>query len=154
MTYRIQGLAPDEFRPLFAMGDEQLRERRAMRVIASGPGFPCRVSLQEAGDGEQLILINHVSHDVATPFRTSHAIYVREEAVKAPVYDDQLPPLLDRRRMSLRAFDRAGMLVDGVVAEPGEADAAIRAFLERPDVSEIHAHTSAYGCFLAKIERS
>lgn len=154
MTYRIQGLDPAPFRPLFQMSDDALRERRARRVTAAGPGFPCRVSLEEARDGEQLILVNHVSHDVDTPFRASHAIYVREDALAAPSYEDALPPLLDRRRISLRAFDREGMLLDGAVVEPGDGDAAVRAFFGRAEVAEIHAHTSAYGCFLARIERN
>lgn len=154
MTYRIQGLDPAPFRPLFQMNDDALHEQRARRVTAAGPGFPCRVSLEEARDGEQLILVNHVSHDVDTPFRATHAIYVREDAVATPLYEDALPPVLDTRRISLRAFDREGMLVDGAVVEPGEGDAAVRAFFDRSDVAEIHAHTSAYGCFLARIERS
>src|SRR5688500_2569376 len=90
MTYRIQGLDPAPFRPLFQLSDDALRERRARRVKAAGPGFPCRVSLEEARDGEQLILVNHVSHDVDTPFRASHAIYVREAADEAPLYADAL----------------------------------------------------------------
>ena len=154
MTYRIQGLDPTPFRPLFELSDDALRQRRARRVTAAGPGFPCRVSLEEARDGERLILVNHVSHDVDTPFRASHAIYVRQGAGEAPLYEDALPPMLDSRRISLRAFDKEGMLVDGAVVEPGAGDAAVRAFFGRADVAEIHAHTSAYGCFLARIERN
>ena len=154
MTYRIQGLAPEPFRQLFSLSDDELSARRAMRVIASGSGEPCRVSLEEAGEGEQLILLNHVSLDVDTPFRATHAIYVREAAAEAPLYEDSLPPMLDRRRVSLRAFNREGMLVDGVVAEAGTGDAAVRTLFGREDVAEIHAHTSAYGCFLARIERN
>ena len=154
MTYRIQGLAAEPFRPLFEMGDEALRERRALRVTADGPGFPCRISLEEAEPGEQLILVNHVSLEADTPFRASHAIYVREQAEEAPLFENALPAMLHRRTLSLRAFDRTGMLVDGTLAPPGQGDAAIRALFERPEVAEIHAHTSAYGCFLAKIERS
>lgn len=154
MTYRIEGLSPALFAPLFAMSDAELAERRAARVVANGPGYPCRVSLEEAREGEQLILLNHVSLDVDTPFRASHAIYVREAADAAPVYEDALPPVLDSRRISLRAFSREGMLLDGVLAEPGEGDAAVRSLFRRAGVAEIHAHTSAYGCFLARIERS
>ena len=154
MTYRVEGLQPNQFTSLFAMSDAELAERRAVRVIADGPGFPCRVSLEEAGDGERLILVNHVSLDAETPFRASHAIYVREGAAAAPAFEDVLPPMLDRRRISLRAFSSDGMLVDGMVAEPGEGDAGVRALFERPEVAEIHAHTPAYGCFLARIQRN
>jgi hypothetical protein len=154
MTYRIQGLAPEPFRPLFRMNDEELRERRAVRVVASGSGEPCRVSLQDAAAGEQLILVNHVSQDADTPFRATHAIYVREQAEAAPVFEDELPPQIDRRNVSLRAFDRDGMMVQAVLAAAGEGDGAVRALLERPEVAEIHAHTQALGCFLARIERN
>lgn len=153
MTYRIRGLAPEPFRSLFPMSDEELRERRAVRVIASGSGEPCRVSLREAAAGEQLILVNHVSLDADTPYRASHAIYVREDAREA-VFEDALPPILDGRQISLRAFDAEGMLIDGLVVEPGQGDRAVRDLFERSAVAEIHAHTSAYGCFLARIQRN
>ena len=154
MTYRIQGLAPEPFQPLFRMSDEELRERRAVRVTASGSGEPCRVSLEDAAAGEQLILVNHVSQAAETPFRATHAIYVREAAEAAPAYEDALPPMLDKRNISLRAFGRDGMMVQAVLASAGEGDAAIRSLLQRPEVAEIHAHTQALGCFLAKIERN
>ena len=41
-----------------------------------------------------------------------------------------------------------------VLAAAGEGDGAVRALLERPEVAEIHAHTQALGCFLARIERN
>jgi hypothetical protein len=154
MTYVVQGLSPQPFTHFFSLGDEALAVLRARRVRAAGPGFPCRVSLEEAGEGEKLILLNHVSHDVETPFRTSYSIFVREGAAQAPALFDQLPPLLDRRRLSLRGFDAAGMLRSASLAEPGEGDAAVRALFAEADIIEVHAHNAAYGCFLARIERN
>lgn len=154
MTYRIRGLAPEPFQPLFELGDDELRERRAVRLTASGSGEPCRVSLEEARAGETLILVNHVSQEADTPFRASHAIYVREGASAAPAFEDLLPPVLERRNLSLRAFDRDGMMIQAVLAATGQADATIRTLLDRPEVAEIHAHTQALGCFLARIERN
>ncbi len=154
MTYRIRGLAPEPFRSLFRMNDAELRDHRAVRLTASGSGEPCRVSLREAAAGEQLILVNHVSLDADTPYRASHAIYVREDAREASLFEDALPPILDGRRISLRAFDAEGMLIDGLVVEPGQGDRAVRDLFERSAVAEIHAHTSAYGCFLARIQRN
>jgi hypothetical protein len=154
MTYRIEGLAPDAFESLFGMSDGELAARNAVRVTAdSASGFPCRVSLEDAAPGEELVLLNHVSNDVPTPFRTSYAIYVRKGAQPA-VYEDEAPAYLDRRTLSLRGFDESGMLKDGLLAAPGEADARIRALFERPEVATIHAHSAAYGCFLARIERN
>ena len=154
MTYRMEGLAPQAFAGLFAMADGELAARGAIRVTADAPGYPCRVSLEEAAPGEELILLNHVSHDVAGPFRTAYAIYVRKDAEPAACYTDEAPAYLDKRTLGLRGFDAEGMLKDGLLAMPGEADAKIRALFERAEIDTIHAHSAAYGCFLARIERN
>ncbi|HET9639442.1 MAG TPA: DUF1203 domain-containing protein [Allosphingosinicella sp.] len=154
MAYRIEGLDPEPFAGLFDLSDAELAARNARRVRADSPtGHPCRVSLREAVEGEELLLINHVSNEAPTPFRAAHAIYVRKGA-QTGRYADAVPPLFVSRTLSLRAFDRDGMLRDGVLAGPGEADAGIRALFERDEIDTIHAHSAAYGCFLARIERS
>lgn len=155
MVYRIEGLAPSAFADLAGMSDAELAARSAVRVTADSPtGYPCRVTLEEAAPGERLILLNHVSHDVPTPFRTAYAIYVREGAAEAARYEDEAPEALDRRTIGLRGFDRDGMLRGALLALPGEADNRIRELLDRPEIETIHAHNAAYGCFLAKIERN
>jgi hypothetical protein len=123
-----------------------------VRAGSSG-GFPCRVTLEDAGEGESLILLNFVSHDVATPFRTAYAIYVREADGAPPCYRDEVPAMLDSRTLGLRGFDDEGMLRGALLAMPEEADARIRELLGRPEVASIHAHNAAHGCFLAKVER-
>ena len=154
MAYRIEGLAPEAFESLFSMTEGELAERNAVRVTAdSAGGYPCRVSLEDAAPGEALMLLNHVSHDAATPFRTAYAIYVRKGAAPAS-YDDEAPPYLDSRTLGLRGFDAEGMLKGALLAMPGEADARIRELFGRPEIATIHAHNAAYGCFLARIERN
>ncbi len=154
MAYRIEGLAPERFASLFGMADDALAEHNAVRVTADTPShFPCRISLEDAAPGEQVILLNHVSHDVAGPFRTAFAIYVRE-GVEAASFTDRAPPMLDGRTIGLRGFDGEGMLRGALLAMPGEADAKIRALLAQPEIATIHAHNAAHGCFLARIERN
>jgi hypothetical protein len=154
MAYRIEGLAQKAFESLFGLMDGELAGRKAVRVVADGPGYPCRVSLREAAPGEELVLLNHVSHDVAGPFRTAYAIYVRKDADAAACFTDETPPLFATRTLGLRGFGANGMLKGALLAMPGEADAKIRALLERPEIATIHAHSVAYGCFLARIERN
>lgn len=154
MAYRIEGLAPEPFESLFQMTDDELAAQNAVRVTADADfGFPCRVSLEDAAPGDELVLLNHVSNDVPTPFRTAYAIYVRKGAETA-AYVDEAPAYLARRTLSLRGFDAGGMLRDGLLAMPGDADAGIRALLKRPEIATIHAHSAAAGCFLARIERN
>ena len=155
MAYRILGLDPEPFRPLFGLTDAALAEQGAMRVTAdSRPGFPCRITLEDAEPGETLILLNHVSHEAATPYRAAHAIFVREGAAAPASYVDETPPAFAGRTLSLRGFDAEGMMRDARLAMPGEADATIRDMFDRPEIAVIHAHNAVRGCFSARIERN
>jgi hypothetical protein len=154
MTYRIQGVEPAAYAGLLDLDEDGLAERGARRVLAdSKPGFPCRVTLEDAEPGETLILFNHVSHDVPTPFRSAYAIYVREKARVPACYVDRPPPVFAGRALGLRGFDSEGMLRGALLALPGEADSKIRGLFERPEIATIHAHNAAAGCFAAKIVR-
>lgn len=153
MTYRITGLSPEPFAPLFALNDPELAERGARRVTAAASrGFPCRVSLRDADAGDSLILLHHTSHDVATPYRSAYAIYIREGAEPAD-YIDATPPVFEGRPLGLRGFDADGMLRDARLALPGEAEAGILDLFANPDIAYIHAHNAAHGCFAARVER-
>ncbi len=154
MTYMIRGLDPADFKPLFAMADGELAERRAVRVTAdSDHGFPCRVSLEDATSGEELVLAHHTSHDVDTPFRHSFAIYVRKGADRPAEFVDRCPPVFDGRPIALRCFSDEGMLIAARLALPGSADETIRDAFSDPDVAYIDAHNAAHGCFAARITR-
>lgn len=155
MHYRISGLPAADFAPLASMNDEDLEAIGARRVIATAkPGFPCRVSLEDADAGETLILLHHVSHDVATPYRSAYAIYVRQDVTEAAHYADAIPPVLAGRSLGLRGFDASGMLRQALLALPGEAEEKILMLLADETIAYIDAHNAAHGCFAARIERS
>ena len=154
MTYRVTGLDPAPFRPLFGLSDDELASRGVVRMTVNSPTFPCRVSLTDRAIGESVLLLNHVSHEGKNPYRATHAIFVTESDEDAASYFDRVPPVFEKRLLSLRAFDQSGMMVDAALAQPGEADAVIRRLLEKPEVEHIDAHNAIRGCFSARIERS
>jgi len=155
MTYRIKGIDPAPYRHLFGLSDEELAKNGAVRMtVSEKPSFPCRVSLTDRDIGERVLLVNHVSHDVANPYRASHAIFVTEGAAEVGDYVDQVPPVFGPRVLSLRGFDADGMMAEAVLAQPGEADAAIRTMFDNPAIETIHAHNATRGCFAARIERN
>ncbi len=152
--FRIGGLRPEPFEELSGLTDGELASRGMARmIVTTKPGFPCRVSLVDREPGERVILLNHVSHDVANPYRATHAIFVAEGAEQA-VFVDETPPVFASRLLSLRGFDCEGMMADALVTRPGEADAGIRKLFANPAIATIHAHNAAPGCFSAKIERA
>ncbi len=154
MTYRIKGLDPAPYKPLFRLSDEELLERGVVRMTVTTATFPCRVSLTDRALGETVLLLNHVSHDVANPYRATHAIFVSEEAQEPAEFVDEVPPVFERRALSLRGFDKDGMMADAIFAQPGEADGAIRKLFDNPQIETIHAHNAVRGCFSARIERA
>jgi hypothetical protein len=154
MTYRITGIDPAPYRHLFGLSDEELAGHGVVRMTVTDPTFPCRVSLTDREIGEKVLLLNHVSHDVAGPYRASHAIFVTEGAEKAAQYVDEVPPVFKTRMLSLRGFDKQGMMADAILTQPGEADAGIRRLFANPAIETIHAHNATRGCFSAKIERN
>jgi hypothetical protein len=155
MHFRIRGLPAEQFAPLFALSDSELKQRGALRRIADTrePGFPCRVSLKDSRPGDELILINYEHHAVASPYRMRFAIFVRkgDETFDAI---DTVPEQLRKRTLAVRAFDTDGMMVDRELVEGGELEGAIERLLAEPRSAYLHIHFAAPGCYAACVERA
>jgi hypothetical protein len=155
MSFRIQGLDPAPFQPLYGLPDDELAQRRIVRVHVTQPNSaPDRVGLRDAEPGETVLLLNHVYHDADTPYRGTHAIYVREGSDTPAVFVDEVPEVMRRRLLALRAFDAQGMMVDADVVEGREAAPVIERLLARGDTAYLHAHYAKRGCFAARIDRA
>jgi len=155
MNFRIQGLPLAPFAPLFGMDDSALAARGVVRRVADRrPGFPCRVSLRDAEPGETLLLLNYEHLAVPGPYRSSHAIYVRELAQEYVPAINEIPLLLRTRLLSIRAYDAAGMMVDAEVVDGAGLEPVIARLLDAPAVSLLHLHNAKPGCFAASVHRA
>ena len=154
MSFRIIGLSPKLFRQFYGLSDDLLAAKRVKRCVADKkPGFPDRVEVRDAEPGETLLLLNYTHQPVDTPYRASHAIFVREGAEVAYDQADEVPQVLRVRLLSLRAFDVAGEMVDADLVDGREAEKLIERLLANPDVAYIQAHYAKRGCYAARIER-
>jgi hypothetical protein len=155
MNFQISGLPVAPFAPLFGLSDAELAKHAIVRHTADkSPGFPCRVSLRDAAPGETLLLLNYEHLAVASPYRSSHAIYVREHAEEAHVAVNEVPEVLRRRLLSLRAFDKQGMMLDADVADGRDIEPLIERMLELREVDYLHVHNAKPGCFAARVDRA
>lgn len=154
MSYVVRGLDPAPYKPLFGLPDEELAKRGVVRMTVDDPTFPCRVSLTDRAMGEKVLLLNHLSHDVGNPYRASHAIFVTETDQQAAEFVDEVPPVFKTRVLSLRGFDKDGMMAEALLTQPGEAEEGIRKLFANSEIETIHAHNATRGCFSAKIERN
>ena len=155
MTYLVRGLDPAPFRQFAAMDDAELVRHSAVRVaVDAKPGYPCRITLEDAEPGEAMILLNHCSREGDTPYGARHAIFVGENALRVGEYFDRTPPVFAGRHLSLRAFDLDGMMVDALLAAPGEADDGLRRLFGNERVLEVDVHNAVRGCFAARALRA
>lgn len=155
MPFRITGLKPDAFIPLYGLSDAELAARGVQRrKVDLDPGFPDRVELRDVPVGGFALLLNYMHQPADTPFRAAHAIFVHEGATHTYDRIGEVPDALRRRLLSVRAFDAAGMMVAADVTE-GTAleDLTARLFAD-PAAAYLHAHYARQGCYAARIDRA
>lgn len=155
MTFRVSGLSPEPFRHLFGLGDEELARLGVKRYVADKlPGFPDRIEMRDVAVGERVLLLNHVCQPAATPYRASHAIFVREGAEAPYESFDTIPEVMKICPLSLRAYDHAGMMIDADLAEGDAVKPLVERLLANPEVAYIHAHNAKRGCYSGRIDRA
>jgi hypothetical protein len=154
MSFRIRGLPSEQFAHLFDLSDEELASRGAIRRVADDrtPGYPCRVSLTDSREGDELLLVNYEHHDVQSPYRMRFAIYVRkgEESYHAI---NEVPEQLRIRTLVVRAFDNLGMMIGWELVDGKDLESAIERLLANPQSAYLHIHYAAPGCYAARVER-
>lgn len=154
MSFRIQGLAPEAFQPLFDLSDAELAARDIRRVVADEPGSaPCRVTLEDAAPGEELLLLPFAHHTASSPYQASGPIYVRKGARAAFDRAGELPPVFQGRVLSVRAYDASGMMRDADIAE-NDPRPLFDKFFADPDVDYLHVHYARRGCYSCRVERA
>jgi len=155
MSFIITGLDVDQFKPLFGLSDEELNARGVIRQTADAkPGYPCRVTLEDAEPGETVLLLNYEHHQANTPYRSSYAIYVNESAAATRRTIDTLPGVLKNRPLALRRFNADGMLIGAALDTSGDPTGAIDTAFADPETGYIHIHNALYGCFAAEVKRA
>ena len=156
MSFRISSLPVEPFQALFGLSDEELLKHGARRAIADEkPGFPCRVTLADAEAGESLLLLNYPHLDEeSSPYRAKGPIFVRESATSGTAVVDEVPDYLARRILSVRAYDRDGMMLDADVVDGKALAPMIAKLLSVQGVDYLHAHFAKRGCYAARIDRA
>ncbi len=155
IDFIISALDRALFEGLFGMADGQLAARGIRRLIADeNPGFPCRVSLEDAAVGEPVLLLSFEHHRADSPYRGNGPIIVREGARQALPPVNHVPHSVRSRQLSLRAYDRAGMLVNSDLASGMELERVVTALFSAPQAEYIHIHNAKPGCYNCRVDRA
>ena len=155
MSFQISALNIDQFSHMFGQDQEALVKYGVQRrVVDSNPRFPCRVSLQDAEVGESVLLMNYEHQPMRTPFRSSHAIFIREDASQAMPDRNEVPGMFRHRLLSVRAFDTSGMIIDADIIDGEHLESTIDHLLENDCAGYLHIHNAKMGCYLGLAERA
>jgi hypothetical protein len=152
MDYIVKGLPRAPFQPLFGLDDAVLRARGIARVVADArPGYPCRITLEDAEPGETLLLLNWRHLDADTPYRGDGPIFVRESATATREVRNAIPDQQRSRLLSVRAYDAGGWMQDAEVVEGVDLEALVARLFADPRIAFLHAHNARRGCYACRI---
>ncbi|MGD9598323.1 MAG: DUF1203 domain-containing protein [Steroidobacteraceae bacterium] len=155
MNFQITGLPADRFVPLYALGARALAARGVETRTADAPNaYPCRVSLEDALPGEELLLLSWPHLPARGPYASSGPIFVRRHAATAQVAAGTVPGQQRRRLLSVRAYDDRDYLIDADVAPGAGLEALIERFFGDPSVSYLHVHNARHGCYACRVNRA
>lgn len=156
MGFRFTGLPLEPFKAIFNLSDEELLARGMRRYVAdSKPGFPCRVTLEDAEIGEKVILLSYTHQPTDhSPYRAGGPIFVRQNAKISYRYESEIPPVLTSRLLSLRGYDKDDLIVEAEVVEGQNIDTELPKFFANHDVAYTHIHFARRGCFACRVDRA
>jgi hypothetical protein len=146
MGFQISALNLDQFAHLFGMDDKALAKQGVERmVVDSNPGYPCRVSLQDAEVGETVLLMNYEHQPMPTPYRSRHAIFIRERADQTTPAAGEVPSMFRHRLLSV---------IDADVIDGENLESLIDRMFANDAAEYLHIHNARLGCYAASVNRA
>lgn len=135
--------------------DAELALHHAVRqTVSVNPGYPCRLTLEDAPVGEEVLLFPYLHQPVAGPYRAAGPIYVRPGAASFTPRVNELPLMLQLRAQSVRAYDASGMMVAATVSKGEAIRSAVEKMFANVLVAEVHLHNAKPGCFNCRVVRA
>lgn len=144
----------NKFNHLFNLSEEQLLEKGMVKMIVDkNPGYPCRVTLEDAEIGEEVLLFPFEYHKTNSPYKGSGPIYIRKNAEKVNLAINEIPEMLFKRLQSLRVYDKNGMMIDAKTLEGKAIKKEIEIIFKNDVASYIQIHNANPGCYNCHVTR-
>ena len=146
--FKITGISYEDTAYLFDLNDEDLKKINARRIIVDKkPGYPCRVSLEDANEGEEVILFSYKHLAKKTPYASFGPVFVRKNARTAQLRENEIPVMLDHRSLSLRAYDHETMMIDARTIHGSDLRKTLQEIFLNKNVEFVQIHNSGPGCY-------
>ena len=119
----------------------------------SPDSYPCRHCLRWANPGERVILFTYASVPPGHPYSETGPIFVHAEPCERYDAIHEYPTDFRNGRV-LRAYDADYNMIDAVVVNGSEPEAAIEKLFENRETNFVQARSVTRGCYTFKIERA
>ncbi|WP_185746044.1 DUF1203 domain-containing protein [Oryzihumus leptocrescens] len=117
-------------------------------------GLPLRCCLRLSRDGERVRLVAHRPSELGGPYAEVGPVFVHAEACEGYRTPHTFPAEFRDRRAVLRAYGADGMMLDGVLAEPGQSEHLVGRLLADPRVDQVHVRNVVAGCWNFTVRRA
>jgi Protein of unknown function (DUF1203) len=153
-NFKIKALSYDQFFHLFSLTAEALQKIGAVKMIVDKtPGFPCRVSLQDATIGEEVLLLPFQHHKTTSAYQSTGPIFVRKNAIEATLGLNEIPTMLLHRLLSLRCYNKEGIMINATVVEGEVLSETLQELFTDNKIAYVHIHNAKPGCYNCLAER-
>lgn len=153
-SWYLSGIDHQPFQSLFDEDDRTLARRGIVRRRADGAAsYPCRISLTDAPRGAELLLLTYTHLDRDSPYRASGPVFVQRQVTRCVLPPRVVPPYVQRRMISVRAYDRAAFMLSGQLCAGTDAGVQLDRLFADPAVAFVQLHYAGHGCFSCQAER-
>lgn len=154
MGFQVIALDEQRFSYIYDLSDDELAQHHARRFrVDANPGYPCRVTLEDAAVGETVIGLPFQHLSAPSPYQASGPIFVRCQQIQAQPAPDTLPAMLRARPQSIRGYSDDHLMLAAQIANADNLQPAVEQMLATSDIAYLHLHNANPGCFNCRIER-
>ena len=154
MNFQIKALDHKQFEALFTLTEKELSKIGGLKMIVDEkPGFPCRVSLEDAKIGEEVILIPFEHHKTNSPYQANGPIFIRKGINQKELEINEIPKMLNHRLLSFRGYDEDGIMKSAITGEGKNTKSIVEKMFNMNEIQYIHIHNSSPGCFNCEVNR-
>jgi Protein of unknown function (DUF1203) len=150
----FEAIPQARLREIKAAGVDDAGNQLTVQVDIEG-GSPLRCCLREADPGERMLLIAYTPPGTCGAYAERGPVFIHADPCAGYLTPSRYPPGLSHRLQVVRAYDRDGWIVGGILVNDGEhAMTVIREQFARSDVSLVHLRNVGYGCYNFAVRRS
>ena len=155
MGFKILALDDKEFESYFNLSDSELEKIGGKRMIVDeNPGFPCRVSLEDAKIGEEVILVPYEFHKTEGPYQAKGPIFIRKGVKTSELESNEIPGMLNHRLLSFRGYDKNGLMKTAITEKGDKTKDVIEKIFKSDEIEYIQIHNSSPGCYNCEVRRN